>query len=295
MKIGVIGTGLMGSQIAIRLVQKGHEVSVYNRDRTKSERLRERGLLVTEKPAEIGRICDFALICVKDYEAVSNVSFEKNGLIENPNKDLIVLQSSTISPDESHRLVDLFSSNGIKLVSVPIVGGVSAARKGELILIVSGSKSDYDKSLPVLRDLSKEVFYVGQDHGSSSTLKLAININISLIAIALAEGLVLVRGKNIDPNIFVRILNSTYFKTGISENKGPKITHDEYPASFSLDNMVKDLNLALRTAQNSGLTLPTTASAHAVYRATQVIGFSDMDYTSVALFLLNLNGYKGFG
>jgi 3-hydroxyisobutyrate dehydrogenase len=295
MKIGVIGTGLMGSQIAIRLVQKGHEVSVYNRDRTKSERLRELGLLVTENPAEIGRICDFALICVKDYEAVSNVSFEKNGLIENPNKDLIVLQSSTISPDESHRLVDLFSSNGIKLLSVPIVGGVSSARRGELILIVSGSKSDYDKSLPVLRDLSKEVFYVGQDHGSSSTLKLAININISLIAIALAEGLVLVRGNNIDPNIFVRILNSTYFKTGISENKGPKITHDEYPASFSLDNMVKDLNLALRTAQNSGLTLPTTASAQAVYRATQVIGFSDMDYTSVALFLLNLNGYKGFG
>lgn len=295
MKIGVIGTGLMGSHIAIRLVQKGHEVSVYNRDRTKSERLRELGLPVTEKPAEIGRICDFALICVKDYEAVSNVSFAKNGLIENPNKDLIVLQSSTISPDESHRLVDLFSSNGIKLVSVPIVGGVSAARRGELILIVSGSKSDYDKSLPVLRDLSKEVFYVGQDHGSSSTLKLAININISLIAIALAEGLVLVRGKNIDPNVFVRILNSTYFKTGISENKGPKITHDEYSASFSLDNMVKDLNLALRTAQNSGLTLPTTASAHAVYSATQVIGFSDMDYTSVALFLLNLNGYKGFG
>jgi 3-hydroxyisobutyrate dehydrogenase-like beta-hydroxyacid dehydrogenase len=295
MKIGVVGTGLMGSQIAIRLVQKGHKVTVFNRDRTKSERLRTRGLLVTEKPAEIGRICDFAVICVKDYDAVSNVSFEKNGLAENPNKDLIVLQCSTISPDESHSLVELFSSNGIKLVSVPIVGGVSAAGRGELVLIVSGSKSDYEKSLPVLRDLGKEIFYVGPDHGSASTLKLAININISLIAIALAEGLVLVRGKNIDPNTFVRILNSTYFKTGISENKGPKITHGEYSTSFSLANMVKDLNLALRTAQNLGLTLPTSASAHAIYRATQLFGLSNMDYTSVALFLLNLNGYKGFG
>ena len=163
-----------------------------------------------------------------------------------------------------------------------------------MVLIVSGSRADYDKSLPVLRDLGEEIFYVGPDHGSASTLKLAININISLIALALAEGLVLVRGKNIDPDIFIRIINSTYFKTGISENKGSKIIHDEYSASFSITNMVKDLNLALRTAQDSGLTLPTTASAHAIYKATQLFGLSNMDYTSVALFLLNLNGDKGF-
>jgi 3-hydroxyisobutyrate dehydrogenase len=294
MKIGVVGTGLMGSQIAIRLVQKGHKVTVFNRDKTKSEKLLAQGLLVTEKPAEIGRSCDFAVICVKDYDAVSNVSFKKNGLVEDSNKNLIVLQCSTISPDESRKLADLFSSKGIKLVSVPIVGGVSAARGGELVLIVSGSKADYDKSLPVFRDLGEKIFYVGPDHGSASTLKLAININISLIALALAEGLVLVRGKNIDPNIFIRIINSTYFKTGISENKGTKITHDEYPASFSLTNMVKDLDLALQTAQNSGLTLPTTASAHTIYRTTQLFGLSNMDYTSVALFLLNLNGYKSF-
>lgn len=294
MKIGVVGSGLMGSQIAIRLVQKGHKVTVFNRDKTKSEKLLAQGLLITEKPAEIGQSCDFAVICVKDYDAVSNVSFKKNGLVEDSNKDLIVLQCSTISPDESRKLADLFSSNGIKFVSVPIVGGVSAAREGELVLIVSGSKADYDKSLPVFRDLGEKIFYVGPDHGSASTLKLAININISLIALALAEGLVLVRGKNIDPDIFIRIINSTYFRTGISENKGTKITNDEYPASFSLTNMVKDLDLALRTAQNSGLTLPTTASAHTIYKTTQLFGLSNMDYTSVALFLLNLNGYKSF-
>jgi 3-hydroxyisobutyrate dehydrogenase-like beta-hydroxyacid dehydrogenase len=65
--------------------------------------------------------------------------------------------------------------------------------------------------------------------------------------------------------VFVRILNSTYFKTGISENKGPKIVNNDYTASFHLMNMVKDLDLALRTAYTAGLTLPTTASAEAVY------------------------------
>jgi 3-hydroxyisobutyrate dehydrogenase len=124
LNVGIIGTGMMGSQIALRLAQKGHGITVFNRDRSKSEKLRKSGLTVAEQPSEIGHYCDVALICVKDYEAVSDVSFEKNGLIENPKNDLIVLQCSTISPDESNKVADIYSSKGIKMVSVPIVGGV---------------------------------------------------------------------------------------------------------------------------------------------------------------------------
>ena len=181
------------------------------------------------------------------------------------------------------------------MVSVPILGGISAAESGELILIAAGDKTDYDQSESILKDISKQIFYIGSNHGTASILKLAVNINISLIALALAEGLVFVKGNKIDPNIFVKIFNCTYFKTGISENKGPKIANDDYTTSFHLMNMVKDLNLALRTAHNSGLVLPTTTSAHTVYRASEVFGLSNMDYTSVASFLLKLNGSNTFG
>ena len=181
------------------------------------------------------------------------------------------------------------------MLSVPILGGISAAKSGELVLIAAGAKTDYDQTESILKDLSKQVYYIGSNHSTASILKLAVNINISLIALALAEGLVFVKGNNIDPNIFVKIFNSTYFKTGISENKGPKITNDDYTTSFHLMNMVKDLNLALRTAHNSGLVLPTATSAHAVYRASEAFGLSDMDYTSVASFLLKLNGNNTFG
>jgi 3-hydroxyisobutyrate dehydrogenase len=299
MNIGVIGTGLMGSQIALRLAHKGHKVTVFNRDKSKAEKLRSANgsvtLDVANQPSDIGCNCDIALICVKDYEAVSNVSFMKGGLIENPMADLVVIQCSTIAPDESHKIADLYSSIGIKMISVPILGGISAAERGELILIAAGPKTDYDQSESILKDISKQIFYIGSNHGTASILKLAVNINISLIALALAEGLVFVKGNNIDPNIFVKILNSTYFKTGISENKGPKIANDDYTTSFHLMNMVKDLNLALCTAHNSSLVLPTTASAHALYKATEVFGLSNMDYTSVASFLLKINGNNTFG
>jgi len=127
-----------------------------------------------------------------------------------------------------------------------------------------------------------------------SALKLAININIALIALALAEGMVFARGTGVDTGTFVKILNSTYFKTGISEKKGPRIVNDDYTASFYLTNMVKDLDLALRTAYTSGLTLPTTASAEAVYRGSEAFGLSMKDYTSVAYYLLKLNGFNTF-
>ena len=295
MEVGIIGTGMMGSQIALRLAQKGHKVTVFNRDKVKAEKLSTvSSISVANQSAEIGHHCDVALICVRDYDAIANVAFKNGGLIEDPNKDLIVLQCSTISPDESSKAADLFLRKGIKMVSVPIVGGVSAAAKGELVLIAAGAKADYDQCESVLEDMSREIFYIGSVHGAASTLKLAININISLISIALAEGLVFVKGNGIDPNIFLKILNSTYFKTGISENKGPKVVSDEYMPSFHLTNMVKDLNLAMRTALNSGLMLPTSTSAHALYRASEAFGLSNLDYTSVASFLLKLNGYNSF-
>jgi 3-hydroxyisobutyrate dehydrogenase len=289
---------MMGSQIALRLAWKGHKVTVFNRDKSKAEKLRTSNttnLNVADQPVEIGNNCDIAIICVKDYEAVANVSFEKGGLIETTNADLVVMQCSTISPDESDKVADLYSNKQIKMISVPILGGVTAAERGELTLIAAGAKAAYDQTETILKDVSTQIFYIGSNHRTASALKLAVNINISLIALALAEGLVFVRGNEIDPEIFVKIFNSTYFKTGISENKGPKIVNDDYTASFSLTNMAKDLDLAVRTASISGLTLPATASAHTVYRASEAFGLSKKDYTSVASFLLKLNGLNTFG
>jgi 3-hydroxyisobutyrate dehydrogenase-like beta-hydroxyacid dehydrogenase len=231
---------------------------------------------------------------VKDYQAVANVSFATGGLIETTNRDLIVIQCSTISPEESNKLADLYSNRQIRMLSVPILGGTTAVERGEITLIGSGPKTAYELAEPILRDLSAQIFYLGSDHGTASALKLAFNIHIALLALALAEGLVFARGTGVDTDTYIKVLNSTYFKTGISERKGPRIVNGDYNASFYLMNMVKDLDLALRTAYTSGLTLPTTASAEAVYRASKAFGLSWMDYTSVASYLLKLNGFNTF-
>ena len=288
MNVGVIGLGMMGSQIAVRLALKGHKVTVFNRDRSKAEKLHTTdsiNLKLVDQPKQIGNSSDMAIICVKDYQAVADVSFKTGGLIETTNTDLIVIQCSTISPEESNKVANLYSNKQIRMLSVPMLGGTTAVERGEITLIGAGPKTAYELAEPILKDLSGQIFYIGPDHSTASALKLAVNINIALIALALAEGLVFARGTGIDTGTFLKILNSTYFKTGISEKKGPRIVNDDYTASFYLMNMVKDLDLALRTAYTSGLTLPITASAEAVYRASEAFGLSMKDYTSVASYL----------
>ncbi|HXG07681.1 MAG TPA: NAD-binding protein, partial [Nitrososphaera sp.] len=96
----------------------------------------------------------------------------------------------------------------------------------------------------------------------------------------------------IDPSIFIEILNSTYFKTGLSERKGPSMVRNEFTPSFYLRNMLKDLELATDTAKLSGVTLPHTALAEQIFRAANNSGFSEQDYTSVCGFLAKINGME---
>ena len=297
MNVGVIGLGMMGSPIATRLDMKGHKITVFNRDRSKAEKLtatRTKNITIADQPKDVGDTSEIVIVCVKDYQAVTNVSFATGGLIESSNRDLVVVQCSTISPEESNKLSDLFSKRQIRMLSVPILGGTAAVERGEITLIAGGPKTAYELAEPILKDLSAQIFYMGSDHRTASALKLAFNIHIALLALALAEGLVFAKGTGVDTDTYLKVLNSTYFKTGISERKGPKIINGNYDASFHLVNMVKDLDLALRTAYTSGLTLPTTASAEAVYRASEAFGLSSMDYTSVASYLLKLNGFNTF-
>src|ERR671922_731327 len=157
--------------------------------------------------------------------------------------------------------------------------------------MVAGSRQAFEKSRQVIEKLGR-AFYVGERDGSANAIKLALNLNIALVASAVSEGITLVKGSGIDPAIFVQILNSTYFKTGLSEKKGPKMVKNDFTPSFHLKNMLKDLELAITTAQDTGVTLPNTALAQQLFRAANNTGFSDQDYTSICAFLAKINGLE---
>ena len=108
---------------------------------------------------------------------------------------------------------------------------------------------------------------MGSVDGNANAVKLALNLNIALIASAISEGITLVKASGIDPQIFIQILNSTYFKTGLSETKGPKMVKNNFEPSFHLKNMLKDLELVTTAAQSIGIYLPAPTIVQQIYRA----------------------------
>jgi 3-hydroxyisobutyrate dehydrogenase len=280
----------MGSGIATRLVSTGHEVTVYNRSAAKAEQFAKKAKIASS-PKELANNCDVVITVVTDFEAVKEVLLGRNGVIETSNRKVIVSDASTISPSQSEHCARELRMAEIEMLGMPVMGGPAAAEAGELVPMVAGSRQAFEKSRQVIEKLGR-TFYIGERDGSANAIKLALNLNIALVASAVSEGIILAKGAGIDPSIFVQVLNSTYFKTGLSEKKGPKMVKNDFSPSFHLKNMLKDLELATSTAQAAGVTLPQTALAQQIYKAASDGGFSEQDYTSICAFLSKMNGMK---
>jgi 3-hydroxyisobutyrate dehydrogenase len=290
MRVGVAGLGLMGSGITTRLINSGYIISVYNRTHSKAQQFSNRAT-VALNPRELADSCDLVITVVTDFDAVKDVLFGSNGVIKSGNRNLIVADASTISPSQSEHCAQQLHYAGIDMLGMPVMGGPAAAEAGDLVPIVAGSRQAFEKVRHVIDKLGR-TFYVGEKNGSANAIKLALNLNIALVASAVSEGVTLVRRSGIDPLIFIEILNSTYFKTGLSQKKGPKMVKNDFSPTFHLKNMLKDLELAISTAQETGITLPNTALAQQFFRAANNTGFSDQDYTSICAFLAKINGME---
>jgi 3-hydroxyisobutyrate dehydrogenase len=295
MNIGIIGTGLMGSAIAHRLIEKGFQVFLYNRTKGRATALVKMGAVQTDYPSDLGRKCDYVIISVTDGNAVKEILFGENGLVNSKNRNLVVIDTSTVLPADSIYCANLMKKKGYSTIQAPIMGGPDPTRKGDVISIVSGNKKSIEKSKRILTSYSKKIFSLGNKDGTANFIKLALNLNIALIAISLAESIVFVKKSKIDPTIFLEILNSTYFKTGLSEIKGPKMVKNNFEPKFFLKNMLKDVQLLNDCARQNEITLSFASLAEQYFRIASNRGYSELDYTAILrLFgeFNNLDSYR---
>ncbi|MGD1839049.1 MAG: NAD(P)-dependent oxidoreductase [Nitrososphaeraceae archaeon] len=293
MNIGIVGLGLLGLNISIRLLNtKKYKINVFNRTKSKIKSLASYKIKSYDSPKDLANNSDFIIICVTDFDALKDVCFDKNGIISTNNANLIIGDFSTITPNQSRFCAKKFQNKQISMLNIPVMGGPKAALSGDLIPIISGNKNSFLKIKPVLKHIGKSIFYVGNNIGDANAIKLALNLNIGLIASGLSEGIILSQSYNIDPSLYLKILNSTYFKTGMSENKGPKMIKDDFSPSFYLKNMFKDLDLAMNAAKESNISLPVTTQVRQLYQFAVKQNMSDLDYTGILKLIQYLNGLK---
>jgi len=280
---------MLGNAVGTHLIESGYNLIVYNRTIEKTKTLKDLGAMVVTSPKEVAKTSEILFTVVKDANAVKQVSFEKDGIIHGKHENLVVCDMSTISPLDSKIIAKQFSENSISMLDTPVMGGPNVAITGNLVLMVGGQKENFEKCREVFNVIANKVFYLGES-GSAHAIKLAMNLQIAMLALALSEGIILARGSNIDPKIFLEILNSTYFKTGMSENKAYKMIQNNFEPTFTLENLRKDINTIVETSKSFGLELPMTNMAKETYEKAVKEGFGDLDYTGILAFIKKLNG-----
>lgn len=279
-RIGIIGTGMLGNAVALHLLDVGFQIIAFNRTKTKTNLLKEKGAKIVASPKEVAENSDMVIIIVKDADAVKKISFEENGIIEGIHKEMIVADMSTIDPIESKSISKKFLENNINKLDIPVMGGPNVAISGELVMMVSGNEDSFNQCKEIFEKIANKVFFLGKE-GTAHSVKLAMNLQITMLALALSEGITLVEKSKVDPKIFLNILNSTYFKTGMSEKKAYKMIDGKYDATFTLSNLKKDINTMTNTAKNLGIELPMIKKAQQVYENAVNAGFGEIDYTGI--------------
>jgi 3-hydroxyisobutyrate dehydrogenase len=287
-KVGIIGTGMLGEAVGLHLLDSKYEVTIYNRTKDKVKNLVKHGAIDVDTPKDVAEKSDIVITIVKDASAVNDVSFGNNGIIHGVHDELVVADMSTINPNSAKEISQKFSDSGVSFLEIPVMGGPNVAIDGKLVMMISGNNQTYEKFSDVFDTIAEKTFFLGES-GTAHSIKLAMNLQIAMLALSLSEGITLTRKAGFNPEIFLKILNSTYFKTGMSEKKAYKMINDNFEPTFTLQNLKKDLDTINEAAESFNAELSMSKMASKVYQNAMDAGFSDIDYTGILAYLKKIN------
>ena len=287
-KVGIVGTGMLGEAVGLHLLDVGYEVTIFNRTKNKTKKLEDKGAIVVDSPRQVAENSELTITVVKDSHAVNDVIFGDSGIILGKHDGMCIADMSTVNPNLTKDISQKVNSQGVDYIEIPVMGGPNVAIDGKLVVMASGKKIVFERYKDVLEKIGNQVFYLG-DTGTAHSIKLAMNLQIAMLALSLSEGITLTKNAGFEPEIFLKILNSTYFKTGMSENKAYKMTKGNYEPTFTLANLKKDLDTINDTANSLDIELPMAKIARKVYEEAITEGFSDIDYTGIIAYIKKLS------
>jgi len=288
MKIGIVGTGMLGEAVGLHLLDVGYEIIVFNRSNEKTKNLKKNGATVVESPKEVAKNTDLVITVVKDADAVNDVIFGDYGILAGNHEGMCIADMSTVNPNSTKEISEKVIAAGTDYLEIPVMGGPNVAIDGKLVLMASGEKEIFEKFKQVFDSIAEQSFYLGNT-GTAHSIKLAMNLQISMLALSLSEGITLTKKAGFDPEIFLKILNSTYFKTGMSEGKAYKMIKESYEPTFTLANLKKDLDTINDAAESCNAELPMAKLARKIYSDAKDAGFGDIDYTGIIAYIKKLS------
>ena len=281
MKIGIAGTGKMGTAIAARLKSVGHDVLVWNRTEAKAKAALDLGATWCGTAKDLSQQSDIVLCLLTNEQALDDVYFSAHGLLSAPAPGKLIIEMSTISPDKQAVMAEKAAKVGVKYLECPVGGSIGPAKEGKLIGFVGGSAEDLAMAKPLLEQMCKRVEHVG-NHGAGSMMKLAINLPLLVYWHTFAEALSLIHPLGVDPQRVVDIFSETSGGPNLLKNRGAFIAQSlidgkSDAVNVTLNTVIKDLNAMRTHAQTLDRKLPLTELAMANFEASAKSGLGDAD------------------
>ena len=288
MKIGIVGTGMLGEAVGLHLLDVGYKITVFNRSKEKTEKLENKGAIVVDSPKNVAENSELVIMVVKDANAVKDVVFGDCGILAGRHEGMCIADMSTINPNSTREISKKVTEDGIDYMEIPVMGGPNVAINGKLVIMASGKREVFERFKTIFESIADQSIYLG-DTGTAHSIKLAMNLQIAMLALSLSEGITLTKKAGFDPEIFLKVLNSTYFKTGMSEGKAHKMINDSVKPTFTLANLKKDLDTINDAAESFDAELPMAKIARKIYADATDAGFGDIDYTGIISYIRKLS------
>ena len=265
MEIGFIGLGVMGSSMAKNLLRKRHNLTVYNRTKGKADELVKLGASWAESPARAARAAEIVISIVGYPRDVEEVYFGDNGILESTDEGMILIDMTTSSPALAEKIATAAQKKKAQAIDAPVSGGDVGAREGTLSIMAGGDGDAFERALPILDLLGKNIVLQG-GAGAGQHTKMCNQIAIAGTMLGMSESLSYARRSGLDPQTVLKSISGGAAASWSLTNLAPRILEGDYDPGFYVRHFIKDMEIAKAEAERFAKELPGLNLALASYK-----------------------------
>jgi len=278
--VGFIGLGNMGMGMAGNLLKAGFPVVGFDIRNEVREKFRGLGGQAAGSPLEVAQKARVSVLVVLNFSQIEDVVLGKQGMKEGLREGDLLIGSSTIAPSQIRSLGEKLEAHGVQVLDAPISGGKEGAEAGTLSIMVGGRKESYERCLPLLQAMGKNIYYMG-GLGNGLSLKLVNNLLVAVNNLAVAEAVSLGTRAGLDPKMILEVIPKSAGDSWMFRNRAYRMVDRDFACRGELDILVKDLGYVLEMAKSVKQPLVLSTLAREIYQMASNLGFGKEDDSAV--------------
>jgi 2-hydroxy-3-oxopropionate reductase len=266
--------------MSTNLLRAGYSLILHDVNRGPVQELVKAGAKEAFSPKEVAQAADIVFTSLPDDQVVEEVFLGKNGIIEGVASGSILIEMSTISPTTVRRVAEKLAQKGVEMLDAPLSGGVVGAEKATLSIMVGGKAEIFERVLPILQKLGKNITHIG-DHGTGQIAKAANQIIVALSIDAVAEALIFAKKAGADPAKVRKALLGGFAQSRVLEEHGQRMLDRNFEPGGKMRFHQKDIGIVLSIARELGIYLPGTSMMMDLWNAMTAQGMLDWDHSAL--------------